>query len=350
MKAVVLCRYLRRGALICCCLICLAGCTTHRPVVPVTDGPFWPSGGEPVRIRYSGSFSGPEELGIETGMLTRIWDFITGGPSRSLVNPLSVTTDVGGTVYVVDGALQQVSVYDLKRQDFRRLPDDDMFLQAPINVLADISANRLFVSDSAAGVIRLVPLAAGAAPGELGIGQLVRPTGIALNRQTDELLVVDSRKSTVFRYDRASLVVKGSFGGRGAGAGQFNYPTAVAVNSKGEILICDSLNFRVQVFSAEGEFRRAFGRVGDRPGSFSRPKGIAVDSDDNIYVLDTLFDNVQIFDREGQLLLAFGSHGQAEGQFWMPTGIHIDSSDKIYVADTYNKRVQLFQYQKQTVK
>lgn len=344
-----LCRYLFKGALL-CVLICLAGCTAHRQIGPVADGPFWPSGGEPVRIRYSGSFSVPEELGIETGMLTRIWDFITGGPSRSLENPVSVTTDSSGTIYVADGALQQVSVYDLRNLDFRRLPDDDMPLQAPISAQVDISTQRLFVSDSAAGVIRLMPLGAGTAPGELGAGQLVRPTGLVLNRQTDELLVVDSRQSTIFRYDRISLTPKGRFGGRGAGAGQFNYPTAVAVNSKGEILVCDSLNFRVQIFSPEGEFRRGFGKAGDRPGSFSRPKGIAVDSDDNIYVLDTLFDNVQIFDREGQLLLAFGSHGQAAGQFWMPTGIHIDSSDRIYVADTYNKRVQLFQYLKQTVK
>lgn len=347
--AVVLCgRYLFKGVLV-CWLICLAGCAVPCPVGPVPDGPFWPSGGEPVRIRYSGSFSGPEELGIETGMLMKFWDFITGGPSRNLANPVGVTTDDNGRIYVVDAAQRLVSVYDPQGRNFRRLPDDDMLLQAPISVLADVSANRLLVSDSSAGSIRLVPLAAGTAPGELGAGQLVRPTGIALNRQTDELLVVDSRQSTVFRYDRSSLAFKGSFGSRGAGEGQFNYPTAVAVNSRGEILVCDSLNFRVQVFSPEGMFRRAFGKAGDRPGSFSRPKGIAVDSDDNIYVLDTLFDNVQIFDREGRLLLAFGSHGQAEGQFWMPTGIHIDSSDRIYVADTYNKRVQLFTYQKQAV-
>lgn len=341
-------RYLRRAVLV-CGLIWLTGCGSSRLVGQVPDGPIWPSGGEPVRIRYSGSFSGPEELGIEAGMLTKIWEFITGGPSRSLVNPVGVTTDSGGTIYVVDAAMQLVSVYDRKELDFKRLPDDDMIVLAPVSSLVDRATNRLFISDAAAGSIRLVPLAAKTAPGELGKGQLVRPTGLALNRRTDELLVVDSRQSMVFRYDRVGLTLKGSFGGRGAGAGQFNFPTAVAVNSQGEILVCDSLNFRVQVFSPEGVFRRAFGKAGDNPGSFSRPKGIAVDSEDNIYVLDTLFDNVQIFDREGRLLLAFGSHGQGAGQFWMPAGIHIDSSDTIYVADTYNKRVQLFQYQKQTV-
>lgn len=344
----VCCRCLLQSVFV-CWLICLGGCGGARLVGPALDGPIWPAGEEPARIRYIGSFSEPEELGIEMGVLTKIWDFITGGPSRSLVNPVGITTDPDGSIYVVDAALHLVSVYNRKELIFKRLPDDDMVLQAPTSSLADITTNRLFVSDSAAGVVRLVPLAAKTAPGEFGKGQLVRPTGLAMNRQTDELLVVDSRQSMVFRYDRADLALKGRFGGRGAGAGQFNFPTAIAVNSQGEILVCDSLNFRVQVFSPEGVFRRAFGMAGDRPGSFSRPKGIAVDSDDNTYVLDTLFDNVQIFDREGQLLLAFGGHGQAKGQFWMPTGIHIDSSDKIYVADTYNKRVQLFQYQKQTV-
>jgi len=86
----------------------------------------------------------------------------------------------------------------------------------------------------------------------------------------------------------------------------------------------------------------------DSSGSSPGRRGfkMAVDSDGNIYVCDALFDAVQIFDRHGRLLLAFGDSGSQPGQFWMPAGIFIDNHDTIYVADTYNRRVQIFRYLK----
>jgi DNA-binding beta-propeller fold protein YncE len=329
-----------------------AGCAgkQQQAARPLPDGPGWPDSGEPVRIRFVGSVTKPEDLDIAQGLLSRIWDAVVGNQQRRLLNPMGVAVDGSGVLYVVDAAQKNIKIYDRKEQTYRILPDDDELFQAPIYPLADDEIKRLYVTDAAAGLVRALPLASGSAPAELGKGQLERPTGIALNRQSNELLVLDTRQGVVFRYDRKSLALKGRFGEPGAGQGQFNRPTDLTVNGFGEILVCDALNFRVQVFSPDGLFRRAFGQAGDSPGSFSRPKGIAVDSDNNVYVLDNLFDNVQIFSREGLLLLAFGRHGQNAGEFWMPSGIHIDRTDRIYVADTYNKRVQIFQYLKQTVK
>ena len=64
----------------------------------------------------------------------------------------------------------------------------------------------------------------------------------------------------------------------------------------------DSMNFRVQIFDAEGKFIKKFGEVGTGYGQFSKPKGIAVDSEGHIYVVDSAFNNIQIFDAEGKLL------------------------------------------------
>ena len=54
------------------------------------------------------------------------------------------------------------------------------------------------------------------------------------------------------------------------------------------IYVTDSLNCRIQVFEADGQFQRVFGSAGDGPGHFSRPKGVAVDRAGHVYVVDAL--------------------------------------------------------------
>ncbi|MEF9438349.1 MAG: 6-bladed beta-propeller [Candidatus Mariimomonas ferrooxydans] len=179
---------------------------------------------------------------------------------------------------------------------------------------------------------------------EMGKGILKRPTGIAVNEKTGELLVVDTLNSKIMRYDLKSYGLKGIIGREGSDTGMFHYPTNIFVSRDGLIFVSDSLNSRIQIFSPEWKFLNAFGKPGDSPGYFARPRGVAVDSDGNIYVVDALFDNVQIFDKEGRLLMDFGRPGHGYGEFWLPSGIFIDSNDRIYVSDSYNKRVQVFQY------
>ena len=330
------------------CQLTTVGCAANRQQVLTApaDGPVWPENGEMVRIRFLGSFSMPEDLKIQQGMFSRIWDLLVGTPGRRMVNPNGISADDNGTLFVVDAALKRVHIYNRKEQSYSSVGNDDLLLSSPVKPLFDPQEQRLYVTDSHTGLIHYIKPGNGLT-GEIGKGVLERPTGIAVHPVTNELLVLDTRLAAVFRFNRHDLRLTGRFGVRGTANGQFNHPTDLSVNQAGEILVSDSLNFRVQVFSADGHYLRGFGKAGDSPGYFSRPKGIASDSDNNIYVVDGLFDNVQIFDREGRLLLAFGRHGQGPGEFWMPSGIHIDRHDRIYVADTHNKRVQVFQYQKQ---
>ena len=171
---------------------------------------------------------------------------------------------------------------------------------------------------------------------------LVQPTGIAFNKSTGEIWVVETgaHRVSIFSSEGKRLL---SIGERGREQGSFNFPTFIWIDSEGRAYVVDSMNFRVQVFDSKGSFLFAFGEAGDATGYMARPKGVAVDSRGHIYVADALFHVVQIFDREGQFLFSFGGQGQGEGEFWMPSGIFIDPSDHIYVADSYNARVQVFQ-------
>jgi hypothetical protein len=133
-----------------------------------------------------------------------------------------------------------------------------------------------------------------------------------------------------------------SFGQRGNGSGDFNFPIDVAV-AKDHLYVLDALNFRVQVFDASGRFILAFGHNGTGSGNFSKPKAIAVNNLGHVFVSDVSFDNVQVFGSEGNFLYVVGQRGSGQGQFWMPSGISFGSDFEVFVADTYNHRLQQFE-------
>ena len=134
-----------------------------------------------------------------------------------------------------------------------------------------------------------------------------------------------------------------SFGERGSAPGQLNFPTDLAWRD-GELLVLDSMNFRVQGFDPSGRPKRAFGRLGNSTGALSRPKGLAVDSEGDIYTAEALLETVQIFDGDGHFLYYFGNTGTGPGEFQLPAGVWIDRHDRIFVADALNRRVQVFQF------
>ncbi|HHG74982.1 MAG TPA: 6-bladed beta-propeller, partial [Persephonella sp.] len=138
------------------------------------------------------------------------------------------------------------------------------------------------------------------------------------------------------------------FGERGDKAGQFNYPTNIAVNPEnGNIYVTDTQLFRVQIFNKDFEHLITIGGNGNIPGRFARPKGIGVDSDGNIYVADAAFSNIQIFNMEGEVLYYIGGAGTEPAKFLLPAGLYIDDKDRIFVVDSLNKRIQIFKYLKE---
>lgn len=305
----------------------------------------WPKPPEIPRIRFVDSISGSEDLTVSQGTVMRFIRFLKGREERSITAPYGIETDTDGRIYVVDTFDKHVHVFDPENGEYFRFPQKGPSFVSPIDIAVS-KDGTIFITDSKEAVVRIYKNHGREYLNEIGRGVLARPTGIAINEITGELLVVDTLSSEIIRYDLESYMMKGIIGRGGSGSGMFHYPTNIFVSGDGRIFISDSLNFRIQIFSPEWDFLDSFGKPGDGPGFFSRPRGVAVDSDGNIYVVDALFDNVQIFDEQGRLLMSFGGPGHAYGEFWLPSGIFIDSNDRIYVSDSYNRRVQVFQYMK----
>ena len=127
--------------------------------------------------------------------------------------------------------------------------------------------------------------------------------------------------------------------------GDFAKPTGVAVDKEGNLYVADTLNDRIEVFDADGDFIRTWGKNGDGPGYFARPKGVAIDSDGHVWVADGMQDRVQVFTNEGQLLIAMGGHGLLPGQYQGLVNVATDNRrNRVYTSEIYPGRVQEFRY------
>jgi sugar lactone lactonase YvrE/DNA-directed RNA polymerase subunit RPC12/RpoP len=88
------------------------------------------------------------------------------------------------------------------------------------------------------------------------------------------------------------------FGSEGIGPGLFQDPRSVAVDGKGNIIVADYGDGRIQTFSPDGKFMSTF-TVKNSQGKPANILGIAVSHDGKIYVPDS---DILIFDESGKQL------------------------------------------------
>jgi DNA-binding beta-propeller fold protein YncE len=330
-------------------VVSVLSCAKSKAAIDYTlsEGIVWPGEPEKPRIKYLWSLHSVSGGG-DVGRLLR---FMAGEPapdgadpreSLGLVRPHSVFVDDGNRMYITDMGAMRVSVIDLNTMDsfnIDRIVGDIMFA-SPIGVVAD-PGGMIYVTD--ANLALVLVFDSGGSFVRKFEGQFKRPTGIAINPVEGLIYISDTWAHTIYIYGLDGKK-KGSFGQRGEGPGELNYPTHIAVDRDGYVYVSDTLNFKVQIFTGWGEPVNSFGLVGDSFDTFDKMKGIAVDSEGHIFVADSAQDMVKIYDKEGRLLLFFGRKGHFYGRFYLPAGLFIDGGDRIFVSDSVNRRVQAFKF------
>jgi len=325
----------------------------------------------------------------------------TGSSLAQFKAPEGVAVDPAGRVYVVDRYNSRVQYFDSSGAflgtfgshcDLSAVHDlgcidpdgdgpleagDGQFLQ-PIDVAVD-AAGRIYVADlnnriqvfSAPGVLafkfgsicvldpgypdhqaRCVD-PDGPGPLVIGDGQFNSPKAVAID-PGGRILVADGN-NRVQVFDSAGhfqfmLGKDGGSGASGSGHGEFYFPTAVAADASGRIIVGDgipSVRPRIQIFSPSGEFESEFesffctGSCPDDP--LEGVQGLAVHGTGTILVADSALHYLVGLSPDGQFRGTFGNFRSDQGFFRYTSDVAVASDGRIYAKDGADfGRIQVF--------
>ncbi len=184
--------------------------------------------------------------------------------------------------------------------------------------------------------------------GEIGGAALSGAGAVAVSAATGATYVADTNHNRVLVYGpEGALSAKWGAdegnGASGSGAGQFDRPSAVAVDPSGDVYVADTANNRIVRLSPTGGVLSEWGSRGSGDGRFHSPTGVALDAAGQVFVVDSENNRVEVFAPNGQFLAKWGVRGDGVGDLSQPSAIAIDCNGAAYVADTNNNRVERFE-------
>jgi sugar lactone lactonase YvrE len=339
------------AALLCMVLLALAPISTSakdkkknaEPAKPAQPSPqidtsslVWPGPPNIGRIRYLNYFAGQKLEVVEKGKKKNSW-----------MDRMAGTRPDQDQLYVADQRVGAIFVFNTETRDASMIRNGVEASFKLVNGIAIDDDDRVFVSDGKLHRIYVFDKQRKVVD-QITEG-MVDPVGLAIDTVNRLLYVADTQQDQVIVYDADSFKLLRRLGTGGKNhilttPGDFSGPTGVAVDGDGNVYVTDTMNYRVEIFDADGNFVSWFGKHCDGPGCFAHPKGIALDSDGHIWVADSMLEFLQVFNKEGELLAFLGGHGHNPGQFEALTNVFVDKQNRVFTSEQYPGRVQMFRY------
>ncbi|XP_055082736.1 tripartite motif-containing protein 3b isoform X2 [Periophthalmus magnuspinnatus] len=166
-------------------------------------------------------------------------------------------------------------------------------------------------------------------------GEFTNLQGISAS-SNGRVVVADSNNQCIQIFSNDGQF-KMRFGVRGRSPGQLQRPTGVTVDSNGDIVVADYDNRWVSIFSSDGKFKNKIGA-----GRLMGPKGVAVDKNGHIITVDNKACCVFIFQSNGKLVTKFGGRGTSDRQFAGPHFVAVNNKNEIVVTDFHNHSVKVY--------
>ena len=260
--------------------------------------------------------------------------------------PWGVAINQRGEVVVAEWKGHCVSVFSSNGEKLRSFGSHgtgEGQFECPAGVVVDNDGNIIVADGTVDRILKFSAdgqfLAAVGTPGS-GRLQFSQPRGIAVSKRNNKVYVVDSNNNRV-QILNSDLTFSSTFGKKGSGKGEFDWPYCAAFDSSGNLFVTDRENHRIQVFTAEGKFQGMFGKCGTGREELFWPRGVAIDATDMVYISDGN-NCVCVYESGGHFVTSFGRKGKEKGEFDRPYDVAVDSCGVVYVCDAENCRVQLF--------
>ncbi len=208
--------------------------------------------------------------------------------------PLLVVSDSADCSYaiheldVVDGSWRSVGRFGYGPLRFERpcdlciAPDDFVFVADCVNERVQVMTPDLDFHSF------------------VGVGQLRGPVGVCAN--ADVVIVSEGVAPRISMFNRHDGALVRRFGSRGSGDGQLSWPRGLCfMSGDRHVAVADYDPGRVSVFSIDGQFIRHIG-----VGVLKHPEGVACSAFDELVVADTGNCRIVVFSDVGELLMSFG--------------------------------------------
>ena len=168
--------------------------------------------------------------------------------------------------------------------------------------------------------------------------------------------------SGTVRYVTNGAVARDRFGGDGgpATSARLNFPTAVAVDGRGNLYIADTMNHRVRVVDIETGMMSTLAGIGQPRYSgdggaavaagLHEPAALVLDGRGTLYVADQSNNRVRAIDLETGLIRTVAGIGSAtyngdgmpatDAALAGPSGLACADDGTLFIADTFNNRIR----------
>jgi YVTN family beta-propeller protein len=253
-----------------------------------------------------------------------------GATPTSMLAPNGIAADDSGNVYIADRGNNRILKFNRAGHFLTTwgTPSPfDVHVDAAFNVYV-VDANNHVQKFANDGTFITQWGSTGA-----GAGQFNLPLGVT----TDTL-------GNVYVADQGNNRVQ-KFTSGGGFITQWSVPTpsGIAVGDSDYVYVTDVVGNRVYRFLDSGGSSLSWGGAGAGNGQFNAPAGIAADRDGNVWVVDRSNNRIQRFDKNGNFLLTTGTSGFGGGHFFnVPRDIAISRHGDVYVVESGNQRFQWF--------
>lgn len=171
---------------------------------------------------------------------------------------------------------------------------------------------------------------AGMTPGRLSAGAVDSKGNLHICQRADPPVLVFDRQGTFLRSYGEGLIVESH---------------GICITADDRVLVVDRDGHQVLAFDQTGRLLFTLGqREKPQQGApFSHPTDIAVGPNGDMYVSDG-YGNTLIhqFSADGKLKRSWGEPGDAPGQFTTPHGIAVLKDGRVLAGDRENNRIQVF--------
>jgi uncharacterized repeat protein (TIGR01451 family) len=290
-----------------------------------------------------------------------------GGPATfaRLSDPRAVAADRNGNLFIADTNNNRIRMVT---------PDGTITTLAQVRfsqgVAVDTAGNVVVAEGVIHQITRVAPsrikttVAGNGTSGFNGDGGLAvtatlfNPLGVAVDAGGN-IFIADTSNLRIRKVGPNGVIstVAGSglsFVGDGglATVASLNFPTGVAVDGSGNVLIGDTYNRRVRRVRPDGKIETVAGSgehgySGDggpaSSATFRYPTGVAADSSGNLFIVDTCNDTVRRVSSDG-VINTLGSAGTwffcDFETYFMPAILAVDQQGTLFVPNTGNHRIQ----------